>query len=407
MGDNSRISWTDATWNPVSGCTKVSEGCANCYIDRTPPFRIARRRFLKSGVHDRDCQVVTASNWQRMQETIECTCRSSDQIGATTGVTLHPERLQQPLRWRRPRRIFVNSLSDVFHDEVPDSFIAQMFAVMAASPQHTYQVLTKRPARMRTLLTSRRVMEGPGGWMAFEAMVRNAYSALKNNQGRCIREDEPRGLQEVLGWANAEEFPWPLPNVWLGVSAENQKWADRRIPQLLETPAAVRFVSMEPLLGPVNLTRLHGHCPTHDFEGGFCSGPCPDLIIPDWVIVGGESGPNARPMHPDWARKLRDQCRQVGIPFWFKQWGEWVEVPIEEARHGDQWLLSRDGAVWGWPYPWREDNPPQAGADEGRWADERDVLLRRVGTKTAGHLIEGVEYHQWPAAVAVELAAGE
>lgn len=289
---STKIEWTDETWNPISGCTKVSEGCDHCYIERTPPFRMEGRKFLPL---------------------------VGPEVGKTTGVQLHPERLDRPLTWRKPRRVFVNSLSDLFHADVPDEYIARVFAVMALASQHTFQILTKRPGRMRSLLSS------PG----FRNLV----------------EDAIRGRVAASAPARVWYDEWPLPNVWLGVSVENQKWADVRIPLLLNTPAAVRFLSCEPLLGEVYLTNdllwalqpCPSGCgctlPTHpDQHDCFCDGPCcmdpdwdrkPDI---DWVIVGGESGPGARPMHPDWARSLRDQCTESGIPFHFKQWGEWAPV---------------------------------------------------------------------------------
>lgn len=303
---STKIEWTDETWNPVSGCTKVSEGCDHCYIERTPPFRMSGRKFLPL---------------------------VGPEVGKSTGVQLHADRLERPLSWRKPRRVFVNSLSDLFHSDVPDGYIARVFATMALAPQHTFQVLTKRPGRMRSLLSRR---------------------SFRDN---------------LAHWGQ----PWPLPNVWLGTSVENQKWADIRIPLLNETPAAVRFLSCEPLLGPIKLTRLHGHCPTHDFVGGFCSGPCPDLIYPDWVIVGGESGPKARPMHPDWARSLRDQCTQSGITFHFKQWGEWTP----------------------------EDQSPEDAVIPGRvryheWPVGPDSL--RLGKHIAGRELDGRTWDEFPAA---------
>lgn len=234
------IQWCDETWNIVTGCTKVSPGCAFCYIERTPPFRIEGRRF----------------------------------VNGATGVRLHPERLDIPLRWRKPRRIFVNSLSDLFHEEVPDEFIDRVFATMAICgaqrqtckagtrcqhdeergcwmqgdgrelPIHTFQVLTKRPERMRAYLSDQD---------RFQRIV-----DVGNDPEWHMRWEEPEDMIDGVGW--------PLPNVWLGVSVENQRMADERIPLLLETPAAVRFLSVEPLLGPVDLrpyiSRLyHGGIP--------------------------------------------------------------------------------------------------------------------------------------------------
>lgn len=250
MSDHSRIEWTNATWNPTVGCTHVSPGCDNCYAARLASGRLAHTaRYAGLAVDGR----------------------------FTGEVRLVPEVLSKPLRWREPRRVFVNSMSDLFHDAIPDEYIAEVFAVMLLSPQHTFQVLTKRHARMRALLSSK----------AFRDAVWADACAYT-----------------TLGFT-ADRFTdaWPLPNVWVGVSVEDQKWADIRVPALLDTPAAVRFLSCEPLLGPIDLA---------SYIGG-------RLI--SWVIVGGESGPRARPMHPDWARSLRDQCTAAGVPFFFKQAG--------------------------------------------------------------------------------------
>lgn len=228
MADKTGIEWTDATWNPVTGCTEVSPGCDRCYAKT-----FAERWRGTPGHH----------------------------FEHGFDVQLRPDKLLLPQRWKKPRRIFVNSMSDLFYDAVPDDYIGEVFDVMAAAPQHTFQVLTKRHARM---------------W--------SVVSKLFDN------------------------LP-PLENVWLGVSAENQQWANIRVPALLDTPAAVRFVSAEPLLELVSLTRW--------LNGGF------GYVAPDlhWVIVGGESGHGARPMHPDWARSLRNECVAAGLPFLFKQWG--------------------------------------------------------------------------------------
>lgn len=205
--------------------------------------------------------------------------------GDWTGqINLLGDRLDQPLRWRKPRHIFVNALSDLFHKGVPDRFIAKVWAVMALAPQHTFQILTKRHGRMRALLNSEH----------FKDQVAVEMAGTLNLSPR-----------------DRLDLHWPRRNVWLGVSVEDQERADLRIPALLDTPAAVRFLSCEPLLGPVDLTLLpweneHGHA---------------ECV--DWVIVGGESGPGSRPMHPDWARSLRDQCTTASVPFLFKQWGDW------------------------------------------------------------------------------------
>lgn len=245
MGDRSLIEWTDATWNPTTGCTKLSQGCKHCYAKRLFPKVYPGRAF--------------------------------------EDVRVHADRLDQPLRWRRPRRIFVNSMSDLFHELVPDVFIDQVFHVMARAHWHTFQVLTKRPQRMRLYMKS----------------------AL---EGRLLQLGDGIGMM----------MRKPPPNVWLGTSVEDQENAEERIPQLIDTPAAVRFLSCEPLLGAVDIDRWIRS--TAKDEHGVKDSRSSRLI--DLVIVGGESGgPNVRTMHPDWVRLLRDQCSAAGVPFFFKQWG--------------------------------------------------------------------------------------
>lgn len=268
MSDNSAIEWTKDTWNVASGCTKISEGCINCYIERTPPFRMNRRKFDAPGV------------------------------GGKTGVILHHNRLETPLRQRVGRPIFVNSLTDLFHEDIPDDFIADVFAVMCLAPQHTFQLLTKRHGRMRSLLSA----------PEFQGYVSGRAVSMASDYGPT---DPPRGNPANLGL-------WPLPNLWLGVSVESQRWANVRIPALLATPAAVRWISAEPLLGPLDLTWCNGvNALDKDWTAG-TSAPHPFL---DWVVAGGESGPGARPMHLDWVRTIRDQCNDAGVAFFFKQIG--------------------------------------------------------------------------------------
>lgn len=344
MADRSKIEWTTATWNPLTGCTRVSPGCANCYIDWAPPFRIERRHFTDTTGH------------------------RSHAIGATTGVRLHPERLSQPLRWKKPRKVFVNSLSDLFHDEVPDEYVAQVFAVMALAPQHTFQILTKRHARMRSLLRS------------------PSFGHLVAEQGRQLIGDGHDWLR-VGAMLDGE----PLSNVWLGVTVESQQYANLRIPALLDTPAAVRFLSCEPLLGKVVLCRCDGaqyEVQRHPF---LVHPGCPlhGATRIDWVIAGGESGADARPMHPDWARTLRDQSAAAGTAFFFKQWGEWrwareAEDQGYESSHGDQF-----------PQKWEvidaagqlvESNVPVVGG----------AVVQRVGKKAAGRELDGRTWDEMP-----------
>lgn len=265
MSNRSRIEWTDATWNPVTGCTKVSPGCQNCYAERM------------------------AGRFSRTWTSVRC----------------HEDRLGVPLRWRRPRMVFVCSMGDLFHDEVPDEFIRRVFDTMATSSRHTFQVLTKRPERMRALVPT----------------FADRHTA-----------------QDGSGW--------PLPNVWIGVTAEDRERADERVLLLLQTPAAVRYVSLEPLLGPVRLTdivnargdstdALRGE--TCSYESGcICEEP-PSL---DWVIVGGESGPRARSCNTAWIRSVLEQCKAAAVPCFVKQlgshWARWVQdVYRPNSKGGD------------------------------------------------------------------------
>lgn len=328
MSDRSRIEWCDTTWNPTTGCTRVSAGCSKCYIERTPPFRKVGRRF------------------------------DGDGPGSTTGVLLHPDRLDTPLRWRKPRRVFVNSLSDLFHDDISDDYVARVFATIAVAHRHTFQVLTKRPARMRALLTDAK-------WMSW----------VEHRVG------DIAGEYEVV---------WPLRNLWVGVSVEDQQTADVRIPKLLATPAAVRFLSCEPLLACVDLWTPRYQLPDGGLGSAFAWGRGVG-----WLICGGESGPGARPMHPQWARDLRDQCAAADVPFLFKQWGEWSPAAPADATHlihADGRIVGRDSATsvvgYGTVSPTRQDL-----VDRGHpgWA-----RVRRVGKKAAGRLLDGRTWDEFP-----------
>lgn len=347
MSDKSAIEWTDATWTIVTGCTKTSPACANCYIERSVPFRVAGRRFVKGHIP----------------------------------VQLHENRLNWPLKWKKPKRIFVTSLGDLFHEDVPDEFLDKVFAVMALTPHHTYQVLTKQAERMHAYITGAArqniALEALG--MCLEAEFTKPKARL--GDGVMIGEDDGLAV-------------WPLPNVWLGCTVENQTFAHRRLPLLLDTPAAKRFLSCEPLLGPLDLTRIvppglevkHPHDPAISINAFTSLVSGMDEYLPgrpqiNWVIGGGESAsrnperylvepctavihqfcddvaesPSDDPRRPscggtgwrpkphalDWATSLRDQCVDAGVPFFWKQWGgpkpksggrlldgrEWNEMP--------------------------------------------------------------------------------
>lgn len=355
MGSTTKIEWTDATWNPILGCSRVSEGCRNCYAER-----LASR--FKTGPYEGLAQIVNGQpQW--------------------TGRINKTKKLLEPLKWKpvldyvedggdqgadinhyRPRRIFVNSMSDLFHENVTPAQIAKVFAVMALSDGHIFQILTKRPVQMHGLLTLK----------AFRLLVADWIDDLAEK------------IWCAMGtWSDLVRVGnnWPLPNVWLGVSAENQATADERIPLLLQTPAAKRFVSCEPLLGPVSLrwknsTDFGTPCPRHKFpvpcaDGTVITDEYDGLRELDWVICGGESGPGARPMHPDWARSLRDQCRAAGVPFFFKQWGEW----------------------------WPNDQGYFRGSPESGYQcayDEPGQEFTRLGKKSAGALLDGREWKEFP-----------
>lgn len=302
MSTKTSIEWTrnddgtaGRTWNPVTGCDKVSPGCG------LPRF---------DGDKTGGCYA----------ESIATRFAGSKAFPNGFAVTPHPERLLDPLKWRKPTRVFVNSMSDLFHDEVSDGFIAKVFAVMAATPQHSYMVLTKRHARMRSLLTC----------SAFVELFDQEFLDLTVNQ-------HPELKQESWGW--------PVKNVMLGVSTEDQQWASIRIPALLETPAATRFISAEPLLGPIDLRNLKARGVLIDALGGdvktlrgeiYTSAPS----VLDLVIVGAESGPayRARDMELDWVRSLRDQVTSASeVAFFFKQAAvHGKKVPTPEL----------DGRVW-------------------------------------------------------------
>lgn len=263
-----KIEWTDETWNPIVGCSVVSPGCTNCYA-----MRDARRLVEHPGLphyHGTIKRVNGKPVW-------------TGKVGLASEKTV-----TKPTRWRLPRRIFVNSMGDLFHEAIPRKWLNDVFAIMAACPQHIFQVLTKRPEVMLEYIES-----------------------------------------DPLGYGQFVAPPvWPLPNVWLGVSVEDQERADERIPTLLATPAATRFISAEPLLGPVDLSpwlqagQVAKVCVDQDTYG-FGPRPHPGL---DWVIVGGESGQDARPMGAGWVREIRDDCHAAGVAFFFKQWGEYHPI---------------------------------------------------------------------------------
>jgi len=282
--NKTKIEWATAVWNPVTGCTKVSEGCRNCYAEGIANRFWGERKF--------------------------------------TDVRCLPYRLKQPAKLKGHQRVFVNSMSDIFHNRVEYEFIKDIWSVMLANPQHTFMILTKRADRMAETV---------------DLLLRDGFGVL--------------------------------PNIWMGVSAENQQAYDERAPYLLQTPTTVRFLSLEPLLSAIDLALL-GTIPH--------SKPYSIVVSKiDWVIVGGESGTRARPMHPNWVRSIRDQCQEANVPFFFKQWGEWqLTNEREEMRQdGNERLTSIDvpGAI-GYQKAW----------------------FRRVGKKNAGRLLDGRTWDEYP-----------
>ena len=312
MASHSSIEWTDATWQPITGCSVVSPGCTNCYAMRLAGTRLQH--------HPSRANLTTMTKAGPVWN------------GA---VRFNREWLTQPLGWKKPKRIFVCAHSDLFHEAVPDEWILDVFTIMAIADHHTFQVLTKRADRMCDFLNRPDLLDDIyTNWTSFSGAPREVYS-------------------------------WPLHNVWLGCSAEDQRRYDERRRWLDETPAKVKFWSIEPMLGPI------------DMKIQF-------VKTPDWIIVGGESGPGARPMHPDWVRAIRDQCAAAGVPFFFKQWGAWA--PRRQAKQSDlvdarkSLIVSPNGSVTSGllAYP------------DNAW------ILDRVGKNAAGRLLDGVEHHEMP-----------
>lgn len=307
------IAWTDVTWNPTAGCSLASPGCTNCY---------AMRDAHRMAAHPNTAVAAKYAGTTRL-------CANGRPVW-TGRINLAEHVLLEPLGWRKPRRVFVNSMSDIFHHNVPIHMIDRIWAVMALAERHSFQILTKRPERMRNWLNT------PATKVRIEIEMR-----------KILPDSTLAG--------------WPLKNVWLGTSVEDQERANERIPVLLDCPAVIRFISAEPLLGQVTLAEAVSDIAL--LGSGL-----------DWVIVGGESGHHARPMHTDWARSLRDECDAAGVSFFFKQVGSWSPVPAPGAPHIG---LMPDGERVA---PW------QPGALE----------LWNVGAAAAGHLLDGQVRQSFP-----------
>lgn len=302
----STVDFCDRNWEVTAGCSKVSEGCDNCYACR----RAATRLTQNAGTPFLSRRYSDGYQWIGEPQLLE-------------------HKLNEPLHWYKPGRIVVNSRSDLFHEAVPESFIDEVLTRIDMSPRHTFVILTKRPER--------------------------AARALKTLAPRHQTRDEGSGRVE-----------WPLPNLWIGVSVENQRRADERVPALLDIPAAVRVVSVEPMLGRVDLLSW--------------------LPRIDWVICGGEFGPKARPLHPEWARDLLDHCVMADVPFYFKGWGQWA--PVGAARE----FVEGDGS----PSPGSDTSTALALHRGNNHLFGDGIVVAKVGMKAAGRLLDGREWRQTP-----------
>jgi protein gp37 len=313
------------TWNPIIGCSKVSAGCENCYAER---------------------MAVRLSGIEKTAYYSMVTCRTAHTLPtAWTGRTeLIQSQLTKPMKWKKPRVVFVCSMGDLFHENTSFEDIDQIFATMASCQQHIFILLTKRAGKMHQWFNWKDTSWKNEGMQGNERIRYYAWM----NHGKEIEY---------------EDWKWPLPNVWLGVTAENQETANERLPYLIKIPAAIKLVSVEPMLGPLNISMW--------MATGWTEPPYDDVI--NWVICGGESGPGSRPMHPDWVRSLRYQCKEAEVPFFFKQWGEWM--PMDQVND-EQFFASKESKEVGYGYT--------------------SNTVFKVGKKAAGNLLDGERWEQYP-----------
>lgn len=321
-----KIEWATDVWNPATGCSPVSAGCANCYARR-----MAQRLRGRCGY-------------------------PADE---PFKVTLHPDRLDEPLKWRKPRRIFVCSMGDLFHTDVADHFVERVFTILALCSRHQFLVLTKRP----------------------QQMLRQIVRIGKSIE---VLERHARAMGRTLKFQGTGLVPWPLPNVLLGISAEDQETYEDRVRWLLKCAAALLVVSLEPMLENIDLTPqflLQGAAGVRHIERGKLPWEVPLVKAASigWVIVGAETGPGARPMHPDWARSIRDQCQAAGVPFFFKGWGEWAPFQDNGPLPPHCRYVGLDGTV--------RVGDPEA---------DTDACMGRVGKKHSGRLLDGREWNEMP-----------
>jgi len=361
---STKIQWTEETWNPVRGCSRISEGCRFCYAERD-----AARKNENPKI----------PGYKGFSRFVQIGGKPVPQWTGKVEVVTH--KITEPLHWSKPRRIFVNSMSDLFHEDIADDQLLALFATMANShiatgteKTHTFQILTKRHLRMLDFVSRLKWLRGV---MAICQEIRpdgTVGSTILNNLPFLEGNDPWKQISKgVAAPIVCTSLDWMPPQIHLGVSVEDESNAEKRIPALLRTPAAIRFVSYEPALGPV------------DFRPWLGIGPARDRGL-DWIIAGGESGPNARPPNPDWFRAVRDACRSFGpdngpVHFFFKQWGEW------SPDKPDNWIKKRskryshETAAWA-----RDGNPP---------ADHFSMMYR-VGKAKAGRLLDGREWNQMP-----------
>lgn len=330
-----KISWTDSTINPVVGCSKVGEGCRNCYAENMA------RRLTAMGLEQYQ-NVVYPGSWSAIQPPITHKHLAGTWNGHTAFV---PSELEKPYRWKKPKAIFISSMGDLFHESVPFGWIDRVWQMIFELPRHNFIILTKRPERMKLYIQDERLA---------------------------------------------------LPNIAIGVSVEDQATANERIPVLLKTPAAKRFISYEPAIGPVDFSRFMqcDHAACNDYGPGPCDpSPCPSRPIAG-IIVGGESGPNARPLHPEWVRLVRDQCAEAGVPFFFKQWGEWAPYDGSTPDICDFAEQTKYRTM-----EWENDQWNDVGYP--LWCDFEDSIdpeqcTGRVGRKAAGNTLDGRTHTDLP-----------
>lgn len=389
------IEWADLVFNPFRGCLKVSEGCKNCYAITTA--HQLNTRFKNAG---NEAARKVAAKYEGLTKVL-----TNGEKNWTGEVQVDYDTMMQPFKWKKGKRIFVNSMSDVFYEKISVADIAILFAVMFLTPQHTYMILTKRPERMNEVLNS-------------EEFTRNVNFVVSNMKIDLLKQKDVKGwletTKEIL--LSNELLPhcknicsFPFKNIWLGVSVENQATANERIPLLLSTPAHIRFLSMEPLLGEVDLTEFYNENGYHqNFLTGQWFTKCNhEEVFPvkygilneqnklDWVIVGGESGSKARPMNPRWVEKIQQDCEKANVPFFFKQWGEWIGlnnknkyVPnLAESTFYYETMEEDELAVY-------EVKLNNIRRNLHMFPDDEMVL--RVGKHKAGRLLNGKEFNEFP-----------